>query len=250
MTYRTIDLQVKPPIAQIRLTRTTSERGLVDEIDRACDELHDNAEVRVVVVIGSGNVVSTGWDTAELSQEGGTLSFAVTPFRALENLAQPIICAVNGPAISVGLELALACDVRIASERARFALPETASGMLPMAGGTQRLPRIVGRAEALRLVLLGEEIDATEALRIGLVSAIHPDSELMSAAEELALRMAERGPLALRYAKEAVRRGLDLPIDQGLRMETDLTVLLQSTEDRAEGVRAFIGKRPPRFKGR
>ncbi|MEX0785070.1 MAG: enoyl-CoA hydratase-related protein, partial [Dehalococcoidia bacterium] len=141
------------------------------------------------------------------------------------------------------------CDVRLAAEGARFSLPETGSGALPMAGGTQRLARLVGRGEALRLILLGEEIDAQEALRIGLVSGVYPKEQLLGEAEALAQRMASRGPIALRYAKEAVRRGLDQPLDQALRYETDLTVILQSTEDRAEGVRAFLEKREPKFKG-
>ena len=112
------------------------------------------------------------------------------------------------------------------------------------------LARLVGRAEALRLVLLGEVIDADEALRIGLVSAVYPPDDLFPAAESLALRMASRGPIALRYAKEAVRRGLEQPLDQALQFETDLTIILQSTEDRDEGVRAFLEKREPKFKGR
>jgi enoyl-CoA hydratase/carnithine racemase len=157
---------------------------------------------------------------------------------------------MNGDAVGAGLELALACDVRVASASARFALPETAAGALPRSGGTQRLPRLVGRGMALRMILLGEVIDAHEALRIGLLSAISESQDLESQTEALAQRMATRGPLALRYAKEAVRRGLEQPLDQALRFETDLTVLLQTTDDRAEGVRAFLEKRKPEFKGR
>ena len=168
----------------------------------------------------------------------------------LESMGQPIICALTGEATSAGLELALACDVRIAAESATFSLPETAQGQLPMGGGTQRLARLVGRGEALRLILLGEEIDAAEAYRIGLVSAVVPRDELDDKARSLSERMASRGPLALRYAKEAVRRGLEQPLDQALRYETDLTVILQSTEDRAEGVTAFLEKRAPKFEGK
>ena len=158
--------------------------------------------------------------------------------------------ARTGDAPSAGLELALACDGRLAAEGVRLAWPETAQGLLPMAGGTQRLARLVGRAHALRLILLAEPIDAEEAWRIGLVSAVAPAGELLAEAEALAQRMASRGPIALRYAKEAVRRGLEQPLEQALRFETDLTIILQTTEDRAEGVRAFLEKREPKFKGR
>ena len=165
-------------------------------------------------------------------------------------MRQPVICAINGASVSAGLELALACDVRLASSDATFALPETAHGAIPMGGGTQRLARLVGRGEALRLILLGEEIDAEEAHRIGLVSSVVPAVGLATEAKALAETMASRGPIALRYAKEAVRRGLDQSLDQALRYETDLTVVLQSTEDRAEGVRAFLEKRDPKFEGK
>jgi enoyl-CoA hydratase len=146
--------------------------------------------------------------------------------------------------------MALACDVRVAGESARFGFPETTLGLIPFAGGTQRLPRIVGRAKALQMVLLNEVIDAAEALRCGLVSRVVPDGSLDAEALALAERIAARGPLAVRYAKEAVLRGMEMPLDTALRFETDLTVILQTTEDRAEGVRAFLEKREPDFKGR
>ena len=214
------------------------------ELDEACAMINDNADVRVAVLTGEGDVFSTGWAGDGPSQQ------PTQPFACLELVQQPVICAINGPATSAGLELALASDVRIAAEHATFSLPETAQGQLPMAGGTQRLPRLIGRGEALRLILLGEEIDAAEAHRIGLVSAVVPDDRLQDEAIALAQRMASRGPIALRYAKEAVRRGLEQPLDQALRYETDLTVILQTTEDRAEGVSAFLEKREPKFKGK
>ena len=123
-------------------------------------------------------------------------------------------------------------------------------GVIPWAGGTQRLPRIVGRGKALEMILTGEAVDAQEALRIGLVSRVTPADQLMAEAEALAGRIAERGPIAVRYAKEAVSRGLDMTLEQALRYETDLTIILQTTRDRAEGVRAFLEKRDPRFEGR
>jgi enoyl-CoA hydratase/carnithine racemase len=245
MSYRTLKLETSGPIATIRLEQETVSASLLDELDAACAAINDDNDIRVALLTGGGDVFCRGWEGSGDAGAGRP----TPPFACLQSMGQPVICAINGDAISAGLELALACDVRLAAESARFALPETAQGTIPHAGGTQRLARLVGRGEALRLLLLGEEIDAAEALRIGLVSAVHPRERLLAEAEALAQRMASRGPVALRYAKEAVRRGLEQPLDQALRYETDLTVILQTTEDRAEGVRAFIEKRDPKFKG-
>ena len=247
MTFKTLRLRTDGPIAVITLARPDSGHRVDDaflrELDEACAALNDDAGIRVAVLTGEGDVFCSGWD-------GDDVPKRPQPFACLESMGQPIICALNGEATSAGLELALACDVRIAAESATFSLPETAQGQLPMGGGTQRLARLVGRGEALRLILLGEEIDAAEAYRIGLVSAVIPRDELDDKARSLSERMASRGPLALRYAKEAVRRGLEQPLDQALRYETDLTVILQSTEDRAEGVTAFLEKRAAKFEGK
>ncbi len=253
MAYRTLTLETTGSLAFIRLARpelgNPIDRPFLQELEEACAAVNDDPAVRVAILAAEGDVFSSGWHADALAAPE-LRSLAAPPFAGLEAMGQPVICALNGDAISAGLELALACDVRLAAEGARFALPETAQGMLPMAGGTQRLARLVGRAEALRLILLAEEIDAAEARRIGLVSAVLPPDKLLVEAEALALRMASRGPIALRFAKEAVRRGLEQPLDQALRFETDLTVILQTTEDRAEGVRAFLEKREPKFKGR
>lgn len=203
-----------------------------------------DAAVRAVVVTGEGSDFCLGWSEAALAGEGtppGIEAFAAVP--------QPVIAALRGAVHSVGLELALACDIRVAAEDATFAMPETALGLVPRGGGTQRLPRAVGRAHALRMLLTGEEIDAVEARRIGLVSRVVPSGEELTAAEEIAKAIAMRGPLATRMAKEAVQRGSEMTLEQALRYELDLTVLLQTTADRAEGVRAFAAKRPPRFTG-
>jgi enoyl-CoA hydratase/carnithine racemase len=253
MAYRTLTLETKGPVAYLRLARPAQgnpiDAAFLQELERACAEVNDHPDVRVALLLSEGEVFSTGWGAgAEPAPEARRARADV--FGCLEAMAQPVVCAIGGEATSAGLELALACDVRIASEAAGFALPETAQGLLPMAGGTQRLARLAGRGEALRLVLLGEAFDAAEALRIGLVSAVVPAAKLLEEAEVLAGRIASRGPLAVRYAKEAVRRGLEQPLDQALRYETDLTIILQTTEDRIEGVRAFNEKRPPEFKGR
>jgi len=260
MTTATLSVEKQGPLATIRLARPEAgnpiDRAFLRDLEDACAALNDDAEVRVVLLTAEGEVFSIGWGQEELSPDGFDAAEwrrrweASPPFACLEELGQPVVCAINGDAVSAGLELALACDVRLAAQGARFALPETALGLVPMAGGTQRLARLVGRGEALRMVLLAESIDAEEAQRIGLVSAVVPRDRLLADADGLAQRIASRGPVAVRYAKEAVRRGLDLPLGQALRYETDLTVILQTTDDRAEGVRAFLEKRPPTFKGR
>ncbi len=260
MTYQTLVLARSGPVAYLRLHRP--ERGnLIDgqtmqELTAACQELGDDETVRAVILTGEGDAFCRGWDLSGLDPERESpLGWARDqgllgdPFGCLARLSRPVIAAVNGDAISAGLELALACDVRLASEEARFACPETGHGLIPWAGGTQRLPRIVGRGPALEMILTGEPVDAQEALRIGLVSQVVPSGRLLPEAEALAGRIADRGPIAVRYAKEAVSRGLDMTLEQALRYETDLTIILQTTDDRAEGVKAFLEKRTPRFKG-
>jgi enoyl-CoA hydratase len=260
MIYQTLVLERDHPIAHLRLHRP--ERGnlidglTVQELDAACRELNDDDAVRVVILTGEGDAFCRGWDLSTLDSEretplewGRREGLLGDPFGCLARLPRPVIAAVNGDAISAGLELALACDVRLAAEEARFACPETGHGVIPWAGGTQRLPRIVGRGKALEMMLTGEAVDAQEALRIGLVSQVTARERLLAEAETLAGRIAARGPIAVRYAKEAVSRGLDMTLEQALRYETDLTIILQTTEDRAEGVRAFLEKRTPDFRG-
>jgi E-phenylitaconyl-CoA hydratase len=163
---------------------------------------------------------------------------------------KPIIAAVNGYCLAGGLEIALACDLRIASDNATFGLPEVTRGIIPGAGGTQRLPRLIGPERALDLILTGRRIDAHEAERIGLVSRVVALADLRQAAVELASTIAENGPLAVRAAKAAVWRGLDAPLEEGLRLEQLLAEPVRQSEDAQEGPRAFLEKRKPEFKGR
>lgn len=263
MLYRAITLERRGAVAYLTLNRHEQENtinGLVlKEITAACEELEEDETMRAVVVSGGeGTVFSRGWDLTELALEGNSpaLDWARRErligdgFRALASFPKPTIAALNGDAFSAGLELALACDIRIAAANARFAFPETAWGLIPLAGGIQRLVRAVGRGKALELLLTGEPVTADEALQIGLVSKVVEHSELRLEAAALAERIAERGPIAVRYAKEAIHRGMEMPLEQALRYETDLTIILQTTEDRAEGVRAFLEKRRPQFKGK
>lgn len=261
MGGKSVSLDIRGAIA--RLTLCGSERGnvidasVVRGLQDACDAIAANDDVRVILLTAGGDDFARGWDWESFSGEsGGPVSamrsrgVPADPFGCLADLPRPVVCAINGDAFGAGLELALACDVRIAAEGASFALPDILLGQLPIAGGTQRLPRLVGRGKALEMVLTGEPVDALEALRIGLVGAVAPPEVLATVAEALASRIAERGPLAVRYAKEAVSRGIEMSLEQGLRYETDLTVILQTTEDRAEGVKAFLEKRKPKFKGK
>ena len=261
MPYQTISLVQRDAIAYLELQRPEQENRidghLVRELAAACEALSDDPQVRVVVLSGGeGPTFSLGWEPSFLAAvvegeaaAGGGERLGHT-FDFLAQMPRPVICAINGDAASAGLELALACDIRLACPEARFAFPETGWGVIPMAGGTQRLARVVGRAAALELLLTAQSIDAETALRIGLVSQVVPRDKLMAEASALAGRIAARGPVAVRYAKEAVSQGLDMSLEQALRFETDLTIILQTTEDRAEGVRAFLEKRAPEFHGR
>ena len=168
----------------------------------------------------------------------------------MDRCPQPIIAAIRGFALGGGLELALACDIRIAAEDAQLGLTEVTLGIIPGGGGTQRLPRLIGRGKALEMILTGARIPAAEALSIGLVEHVVPVAELLPSAQALARRIAEKPPIALRYAKEAVVSGLALPLADGLRLESDLSTLLRTTEDRVEGARAFVEKRKPKWSGR
>ncbi len=257
MSYRTLALERRGHVAWIRLARPERgnpvDRVFLDELEEACDAVNDDREAYVAVLTADGDVFSRGWDLPPSTNTLAELMAVVRgqpPFAGVDRMGPPVIAAVNGDAAGAGLELALACDIRVAAEGARFSLPETSFGLLPMAGGTQRLPRLIDAGSAMEMILAGRELDAAEALRTGLVTHVAPRQRLDRLAEDIANTIAGRGPIAVRYAKEALRRGLEMPLTEALRFETDLTILLQTTEDRAEGVRAFTEKRRPRFQGR
>ena len=227
-------------------------RALVDDLCEVCEQLAGlTAQVHTVVVRCVPEFPAQ-WHTRELQEPPleGIMRPLCAGFDALAGLPQPTVAAVSGHAHSAGLELALACDIRVAASGATFAMPETGLGLVPFGGGTQRLPRAVGRSQALRMLLAGTEIDAVEAKRIGLVTEVVADGAELEAADALARVIASRGPVATRFVKEAVLRGVEQPLQQGLRTELDMTVILQTTADRAEGVRAFVEGRPPEFTGR
>lgn len=255
MRYETITISQHGPIAEIRLNRPARGNPIdwrfLDDLAAATGEIHDDAAVLAVLLTAEGDVFSSGSDSAN-DGDGAThaLAESVPPFRCLELMGQPVIAVIEGAATGAGLELALACDVRFAAEDSLLSFPDVSTGIVPSGGATQRLPRLIGRARAAEMILLGEPVTGAAAASWGLVNHATPRKDVRAAAIAFASKIAERGPVAVRYAKEAMLQGLDMPLDQALRYETDLTVILQTTADRAEGVRAFIEKRPPKFEGR
>ena len=264
MPYRTISYQKSGGVGIITLNRPEANNAINIELATAladiCSKINQDQEIRVVTITGAGETFSVGADWGNSPATPGKNCETPPPWEkeaelwsvatAVSRLDCPVIAAINGDALGQGLELALACDLRIAAETARLGLPDIASGLIPGDGGTQRLPRLVGRAKALEMILLGELISAREAYRIGLVSMVVQSKELLPVVNDMAQRMASSAPLALRYVKEAVYKGLDLTLEQGLHLETDLYTILQTTGDRAEGITSFLEKRQPKFKGK
>ena len=258
--WETIRYEVDDGVAVVTLNRPDVLNAMNDamrrELTRCFEGLVGDDHVHAVVVTGAGDrAFSAGADVREFVEPLVPVRFREQRRRlefrqVMDRCPQPLIAAINGYALGGGLELALACDIRVAAADARLGLTETTLGIIPGGGGTQRLPRLVGRGKALELILTGARIEAPEALRIGLVERLAPAGQALAAATELARALAARAPLALRYAKEAVVKGLELPLADGLRLENDLATLLRTTEDRLEGARAFLEKRPPRWTGR
>jgi enoyl-CoA hydratase/carnithine racemase len=248
MDHQRLRFAIDDRVARITLTASHIDQRLLRELDDAAARVADAPRVCVALIGADGPDFCLGWE--EETRQELLAQPAGDPFAGIASLACPTVAAVRGAALSAGLELALACDIRIAEEGARFGMPEVGQGMMPLAGATQRLPRIVGKAASLAMLLLGEELDGQRAYTCGLVSRLIAPGALEAESAAVVEAIASRGPLALRYAKEATVRGIDMTLDQGLRFETDLSVILQATEDRAEGLRAFFEKRPPHFEGR
>jgi len=252
--YETVVYQKREQIGGITLNRPEVNNAinarLAEELIDICSEVSQDEEVRVVTITGAGGAfcVGTEWSSSLPSEAAQTKLLSVAGVVA--KLDCPVIAAINGDALGQGLELALACDLRIAAETARLGLPQIVSGFIPWDGGTQRLPRLVGRAKAMEMILLGESISAREAYRVGLVNKVVTLEELSLVVADMARGMVASAPLALKYAKEAIDKGLELTLEQGLCLEADLYLLLQTTGDRTEGVTAFLQKKQPKFKGK
>jgi enoyl-CoA hydratase len=244
MPNSTVIYTAKDHVAYITLNRAEAanriDLELAQEMEDACRRASQDDDVYVVVLSGAGRAFCEG------GEEKGVVYGVASAVAAIE---KPVIAAINGDALGQGLELALGCDIRLASDKASFGFPQLTKGIIPNDGGTQRLARLVGRGKALELILTAETITAAEALEIGLVNKV-VRKELAAEASALAESIASKGPIALRFIKEAVNKGLDLTLEQGLRLEGDLYFLLHTTADRSEGINAFLKKRAPKFKNK
>ena len=257
MKYKTVKIETRGHLALLTLTRprlgNPVDDALAGELDDACRALNEDDGIHAIILTGSPRgPFSLGEDLSAPRPEDAELPHqapASVACRAVGSLDCPVIAAIGGDATGAGLELAMSCDIRIASATARLGLPQVVKGAMPSGGGTQRLPRLVGKSKASELLLLGSTIDATEALRIGLVNEVTTPSKLMKRANEMAQVILSRGPIAVRYAKEAVSKGMDMTLAQGLRLETDLNIILRTPLGRGEGVHAFMDKRKAHFKG-
>jgi enoyl-CoA hydratase/carnithine racemase len=234
-------------IALILIDRPRA-RNIIDshtyqQLEDLCRQFNEDQETRCVILSGSGlRHFCGGYDLKPHFQQ--------SPASVLSSLFAPSIAALNGDAVDGGCELALACDIRIASRNAHFSFTQVSQGRIPSDGGTQRLPRLIGASRALELILTGRTIDAEEALSIGLVHEVVELGTALDRAQEIAETIAHHAPIATRFAKEAIQRGPEIPLDEALRYEMDLYLLLQTTQDRVEGVKSFKEKRKPVFIGR
>jgi enoyl-CoA hydratase len=257
-SFVTIRLEVSESIATLTIDRPAVKNALnletVNECRHALDELEQNADVGVLIITGAGeSSFVSGADINDIrarAREDGLAAINSSLFAKIERFPRPVIAAINGYALGGGCELALACDIRVASDTAKFGQPELGLGIIPGAGATQRLPRIVGLGWAKHLVLTGDIIDAKQALEIGLVTAIMPASQLQVRARELAKRILRQGPLAAKLAKLALNASARVDLDSGLLIETLAQSICYDSADKKEGTTAFLEKRKPKFTGR
>ena len=257
--YETILVERRDRVAIITINRPEKRNALNiqtrAEGAAALDELRADDSIRVVVITGAGDkAFIAGADIAEFANRTALTQRQVmmerSLFNAIDSFPKPIIAMVNGYCLGGGCEIALACDIRIASDRASFGQPEINLGIIPGGGGTQRLTKLIGEGKAMEMILSGAIVDAQSALSMGLVNHVVAADQLETRTMEIANRIAEKSPIALRLAKEAVKLASRSNLDEGLRREIDLFALCFSSEDKDEGVKAFLEKRRPEFKGR
>ncbi len=245
------------PVLVVTLNRSDLKNiinsAIVAQFADIRDKILGDRNIRAIIITGAGDEsFCKGTDLEEFyaSEKGLELieRFAISSI--IDKMDRPTIAAINGNAFGQGLELALACDLRICADHVCLAMDQIVHGEMPWDGGTQRLSRLVGKGKAMEMILTGGSVDGQEAYRIGLVNQVVPREKLAAAAMDMAQEIASKAPIALKYAKEAVNKGMDVTLDQGLRLEADLYFLLQSTRDRVEGIRAFQEKRTPGFEGK
>src|SRR5246500_1996139 len=260
MNFENILLEKKNSIAYVTVNRPKLLNALnmatMEELRAAFHDIKNDVAIRVVIFTGSGEkAFIAGADIGELSKQDAVTGKEYTHrgqnvLNLIESLGKPVIACINGFALGGGCEIAMSCTMRLASSNAKLGQPEVKLGIIPGYGGTQRLPRLVGKGIAMQLVLAGEMISAQEAHRIGLVNEVTAPAELIPRAEAIAQKIIANDPLAVQYAMEAVNRGMEMTLDEGLYLEATLFGIACATEDKTEGTRAFLEKRAPVFKGK
>ena len=260
MELQTLKFEKKNSIAYVTVNRPDKLNALntqvMSDLREAFTAIRDDKEVRVAILTGAGEkAFVAGADIGELNKNNPIEAKEYTHkgqavLDLIENLGKPVIACINGFALGGGCELAMACSFRLASENAKVGQPEVKLGIIPGYGGTQRLPRLVGKGPALQLLLSGEMISAHEAHRIGLVNEVVPAGELIARAEAIAQKIIANAPLAIQYTLEAVNKGMDMPLREGLFLEATLFAVACATEDKKEGTGAFLEKRAAKFAGK
>ncbi|NNG66485.1 short-chain-enoyl-CoA hydratase [Caldanaerobacter subterraneus] len=260
MEYKNIDVKKEEGIATITISRPKALNALntetLEELENVLEVLQNDDGVKVIVITGAGEkAFVAGADISEMKdmsvfEAKKFAELGQKVFRKIELMKKPVIAAVNGYALGGGCELALACDIRIASRNAKFGQPEVGLGIIPGFGGTQRLPRIVGVSKAKELIYTGDMIDAEEALRIGLISKVVEQDKLLEEAYGIAKKIMSKGLVAVSLAKEAINKSLEVDIDSGMEYEANAFALCFGTQDQKEGMAAFLEKRAPKFEGR
>ena len=260
LTLENVLYEKKDSIAYVTLNRPKVLNALNKktwaDLRTAFEAARDDASVRGVILTGAGDkAFIAGADISELANVSAveaeeSSTFGQEVLNLIENLGKPVIAAINGFALGGGCETAMACTIRVASEHAKFGQPEVKLGLIPGGGGTQRLPRLVGKGRALQIILSGEIISAQEAYRIGLVNEVVPAADVITRAEAILKQIFSNAPIAVKYSLEAVNKGLETSVAEGLSLEASLFGLCAGTEDKREGTQAFLQKRAPQFQGR
>ncbi|WP_026894427.1 short-chain-enoyl-CoA hydratase [Clostridiisalibacter paucivorans] len=259
MNYDNLLLKKEENVCVLSINNPKSLNALntavLKELDKALDEIAADDEISVIILTGEGKAFVAGADIVEMKEknaEEGRIfgELGANVFRKIELMEKPVIAAVNGFALGGGCELSMSCDIRIASEKAKFGQPEVGLGITPGFAGTQRLPRLVGLGKAKELIFTADMVGGSEAEKIGLVNKVVPHEELMNEAMNMAKKIAAKGPIAVKYAKTAINRGIETDIETGMAIEKDIFGLCFATEDQKEGMTAFVEKRKPDFKNK